>query len=97
MGTAWKFKHTEQTDAVIRSGYAANAPVSAIAAELKTTRNTVIGRANRIGLSRPWRTSLGYSNFLADAARRELASAAIVTAQRQRRQREKAPPIHEDA
>lgn len=47
------FKHTEETDARIRLGYEAGERVAAIARELKTTRNVVIGRAYRLGLAKP--------------------------------------------
>ena len=45
------FTHTDQTDAIIRAGYAANRPVREIAAELGVTKGAVIGRARRLGLS----------------------------------------------
>lgn len=45
------FKHTPETDAVIRGGYAVNRKVAEIAAELGVTRNVVIGRARRLGLA----------------------------------------------
>lgn len=45
------FKHTTQTDQRIRDGYARSEPVAEIAAALGVTRNVVIGRAGRIGLS----------------------------------------------
>ena len=45
------FTHTDQTDAIIRAGYAANRPVREIAAELGATKNVVVGRAFRLGLS----------------------------------------------
>jgi len=48
-------KHSEKNDAVIIAGYAANRRVADIAAELGVTRNTVIGRAKRLGLADPSR------------------------------------------
>lgn len=44
-------KHTNESDARIREGYAAGERVSSIAAALGATRNVVIGRAFRLGLS----------------------------------------------
>jgi hypothetical protein len=45
------FKHTAETDARIRKGYEEGEWVADIAAALGVTRNTVIGRARRIGLA----------------------------------------------
>lgn len=46
-----RFNHTEVSDARISSGYAANEPVQSIASALGVSRNTIIGRARRLGLN----------------------------------------------
>jgi hypothetical protein len=50
-----KSKHAAKNDAAIIAGYAANRRVRDIAADLGVTRNVVIGRARRLGLSDPSR------------------------------------------
>jgi hypothetical protein len=45
------FKHTPETDLRIRVGYSASEPVQSIADDLGVSKNVVIGRAGRIGLS----------------------------------------------
>jgi hypothetical protein len=55
--TSSSFKHTAESDARIRQGYAREERVSAIARALGVSRNVVIGRANRIGLSEAGRQS----------------------------------------
>ena len=49
------FRHTERTDKIIRAGYANATPVREIAAALGVSRNVVIGRAARLGLSKAGR------------------------------------------
>lgn len=65
------FSHTPETDQRIRDGYRVNEPVCEIAAALNVSRNTVIGRARRLGLNRTWRTKVGHDRFMSDPARRE--------------------------
>lgn len=45
------FTHTEKSDDRIRRGYSECEPVSAVALSLGVSRNTVIGRARRLGLT----------------------------------------------
>ena len=47
------FTHTKETDARIRRAYACGEKISRVADALGTTRNVIIGRAHRLGLSRP--------------------------------------------
>lgn len=48
-----KFNHTNESDAVIREGVEAGVPYSAIAVKMGLSKNMVVGRAFRIGLSSP--------------------------------------------
>lgn len=64
------FKHTDKTDARIRRGYEAGDLVVDIAAELRVTRDVVIGRARRLGLAKTGRQyrSPGWGRGLEGAA-----------------------------
>lgn len=48
--------HTDKTDARIRKAYENEERISDVARELGCTRNVVIGRANRLGLSQTGRS-----------------------------------------
>lgn len=63
------FHHTPQTDAIIRAAYDATTPIIDIARTLNTTRNTIIGRAKRLGLCRSWNTVIGQLRFYGDSSR----------------------------
>lgn len=70
------FKHTSETDAIIRDGYAANRRVADIANEMGVSRSVVIGRAFRLGLSDPDRHRIAMRNLQTDpvfAARHRIA------------------------
>jgi hypothetical protein len=56
------FKHSPETDAIIRDGYAKDLPVNWIAKKLRVTKNVVIGRARRLGLSDPQRVAYANSS-----------------------------------
>lgn len=45
--------HTSATDEIIRSGYSSKVKVADIARRVGLSRNAVIGRARRLGISRP--------------------------------------------
>lgn len=51
--TAAHRRFTPEMDAAIRSGYASRTRVADIAEQAGVSRNAVIGRARRLGLSRP--------------------------------------------
>ena len=57
------FAHTEATDSRIRRGYEGGERVVAIAADLNVTRNVVIGRARRLGLTKAGRQFDGLARF----------------------------------
>jgi hypothetical protein len=47
-----QFNHTPETDAIIRAAYESGRFLEEVARELGISKNAVIGRANRLGLSR---------------------------------------------
>lgn len=64
-----QFKHTPETDQIIAAGYRNGDPVNWIAKKLRCSKNVVIGRAYRLGLSTPqgaiWASSnaVGHNRF----------------------------------
>lgn len=48
-----RFNHSAETDRIIAEGYRKGDPVNWIAKKLRCTKNVVIGRARRIGVSNP--------------------------------------------
>jgi hypothetical protein len=63
------FRHTPATDAIIRQGYADGILVIDIAETLGVTRNVVIGRARRLGLTQSGRSEIGTARFWSDPDR----------------------------
>lgn len=67
------FNHTAETDAIIRAGYAEHRPVVHIANDLGVSKNVVIGRARRIGLSSQGNLTFALENRdLSEQARRSI-------------------------